>query len=615
MRRIAPVVVAFVVLAALVAVKEAGSTSGAVDRGDIVRLTPKNFTIAEIASIEVTAPGGAAPASTIEKTGDTWFVTKPFKAPASVGAVEQLAKALSEADGELRSDDAAQFGEFHVTADRATTVRVVGTDGKALAHLAIGRTSGSQGAFIRLLGDGASPGALSTTKDLRGLLGLPRTSAGDAPPATPEPSHFHDKTFPSIDLTTAKRLDVIAPGRTASFQRGARGWESVKDQNGNATVPAGALNAEGIQQILRTAGPEFRPAGLADPTDLAKLGLAEPKWTLAFTLEDGTVHRIFGSIGMDGGDGKCYVRLDAKQGPEIVYECQTWEFERLFPKGSGLVTFDSVPCPEKSLYRVVLTPKDGPRIEVVRDGTKPADDWRVVSPAWGLAAKQQSLRNLTALVKNIRPIDWVDAADMGEVQATLRFGAKDGPDESLTTVEIGGKGPAGKDRLARLPGSVGNGSGVRVLADSTVDRLVVDPLSLFETKVLHGWFEADITTVRAERREGDAWVPAWSLAKDGDAWKLTRNGVTENGAAKDAKPAAVEAFIGKALAAEVKRLMPSDGAGAAAPAIRLTFERLEGAPAVFAVSEPKDGKCSALVGPSSFEIDAFAVSADGAAFE
>ncbi len=611
MRRIAPVVVAFVVLAALVAVKEAGSTSGAVDRGDIVRLTPKNFTIADIASIEVTAPGGAAPAYTIEKTGDTWFVTKPFKAPASVGAVTDLAKALSEADGELRSDDAAQFAEFHVTADRATTVRVVGTDGKVLAHVAVGRTSGTKGAFVRLLGEGGAAGALSTTKDLRGLLGLPRTSAGDAPPATPEASHFHDKTFPSIDLTTAKRLDVIAPGRTASFQRGERGWESVKDQNGNATLPAGALNAEGIQQILRTAGPEFRPAGLADPSDLAKLGLAEPKWTLAFTLDDGTVHRIFGSMGAEGGtdgDGKCYVRLDAKQGPDVVWECQAWEFERLFPKGSGLVSFESVPCPEKSLFRVILQPKDGPRIEVVRDGTKPADDWRVVSPAWGLAAKQQSLRNLTALVKNIRPIDWVDAADMGEVQATLRFGAKDGPDVSLTTVEIGGKGPTGKDRLARLPGA----AGVRVLADSTVDRLVVDPLTLFETKILHGWFEADITALRAERREGDAWVPAWALAKDGDAWKLTRGGSTENGAAKDAKPAAVEAFIAKALAAEVKRLAGGD---AAAPSMRLTFERLEGSPVVFAVSEPKDGKTVARVGHAAFEIDALAVSADGAAFE
>jgi hypothetical protein len=288
------------------------------------------------------------------------------------------------------------------------------------------------------------------------------------------------------------------------------------------------------------------------------------------------------------------LRLDSKQDPDIVYELTQWEFQRLFPAGSGLFKMESVPVKDEQLQRVVVEQtgeKRGepavPRIEVVRDGTKPSDDWRVVAPAWPLTARQQAIRGMTSLTKNVQPIDWVDAAELGPVEAVIRIGPKDAADDAMTTIEIGGKAPQGKDRLARLPGQ----QGVRVIADSTVERLVVTPLSLFEPKLLHGWKADDVKSVKVEKlADGSSYV----LERDGTTWKMVRGEEK-----KDADSQKVRDWLEKPFAAEVKEAL----AAPITPVTRITFERESGTPLVVSFAAPADGKTDIEIAGVAFRIE------------
>ena len=248
-----------------------------------------------------------------------------------------------------------------------------------------------------------------------------------------------------------QRIEVTAPGRHAVFEKSGAGWKAVE---GGPGLP---VNQQGIEQILQNFGPTFQASDLADPADAAKLGLAEPKWSVAVTLEDGSVKRVVGAG--DAATDTWYARLDAQQDPDIVYQATAWAWQRLFPSGAGLFTFESVDVPDDQLTRVVVERQGAPRIEMTRAGTKPADDWKLTSPDWPLPSRQSSLRSLASLLRNIRPIDWIDGTELGAEEIVVRAGPRDTADGELTTVRIGGKGPTGKDRLAVLPKFPGKDGG------------------------------------------------------------------------------------------------------------------------------------------------------------
>jgi hypothetical protein len=591
MRRLLPVAVLFVVLLALVLFRGSGSSDlgTAKDAGELIPLAATPFETKDVARLEVFAPGSATPVCAVVREGERWLVQTPFRAPAHVKNVERLAKILAEAEAELRTDDAAALPTFDLTPERATSVRALAADGRVLAHLAVGATSYRQGAFVRPLGDAAGTRAWVTTSDLRGALGLGRSQVGGDAPEVPKPDSFFDSTFPQVDLARASKVEVTAPGRRCVFERRAGSWRAAEGG------PSNQVNAEGLSQVLRNFGSEFRAKTLADPSDLAKLGLAEPKHVVAVTLDDGTVRRVFGAE--DREKDVWYVRLEAKQDPDVVYEATEWEAQRLFPSGSGLFEFQSVPVKDEELGRIVVA-KGDQRFELVRESAK--DDWKIVAPSWPLTPRQTSLKSLGSLLKNVRAVDFLDATALESEEATISYGGKDAPDDALTAIRVGGKAPSGKDRLALLPHTPGR---VWVLADSTVDRLVVPPLSLYEPRALHGWNFGDVKAARVARRDGEAWNDAFAVESgEGGAFTLVRG--------EERKPAdadAVRKWLDAVLDAEVREAVGGDGAGAAdggEPTVRIVLVREKGDPATLLLSDEKDGKRTARIGDFAFTTDA-----------
>lgn len=589
MKRLIPVAVLFAVLAALVAAREVRRGSldaGGVPAGEFVPLAATKFEAKNAEKIEVTAPGGSEPAFVLERDGGSWVMTKPFRAPAHQNHANELCDALATGDAEPRADDAGTLRDTDLTPERASAVRVTDAAGKVLAHVAIGRSTDPRGAFLRFLGDPADQRCFATTARLREALGLGRTWSQDAAPETPGAAHFRDRDFPLVKTDTAKRVEIAIPGRRVVFEKSGDAW--IVAEGG----PGFGIAKNAVENVLRKLGPDFKAKDLADPSDLGKLGLADPRWILAVTLEDGTVQRVFG--GADVAAGRYHLRLDQTAGdaePAAIYEANAWDFQAVFPAGSSLFTFPACEIENESLLQVAVEKaaqagRPATRIRIARTGTQPADEWKVAEPDLPLAPKNASLQSLASAVRSVRATDWVDAADLGAAELTVRLGRESDLADDEKAIVIGGKTPWGKDRLCVLPNTPGK---VLVIADSTADRIDVAPTSLFEPKVLHAWSEPDVKAVRVAGASG-----AWSVERGDKGWTLVRGEERT-----DASATAVRAWIAALLALETRE---AEAAPAESDAT-IEVEKADGTKRVLALGPAKDGKRGVTVGSLSFSTD------------
>lgn len=579
MSRLTPLAVAFVALGALVVWREStrGGVRNLAEEADLRAFAARTFTSDDVSKIEVTAPGGDAPEFSLVREDKGWRALGAFKAPASGGAVTKLLDALAKAEGEFRSDDKAALEQFGLSKAKAVGVRVLDKDGKELVHLAVGATANQRGAFVRDLADGADDSkAYSIASDVRGLLGLPRTSVGAREPDRPAAAHFHDKEFPQLAVEKPTRVELSAPGRVVAFEKAAT---DAKEKPGEWKVAAGGPDApfkkEVVDIVLKKLGGSFHPTGLVDPAKKKELGLDEPKYRLSVTTESGPPRVVVAST--DAACEHFYVRLDAAQDPEVVYEANEYEFHQLFPTGSSMFELPKVEVgkDKDAPTRIVVERKGRETIEIQRGGTKPTDDWLLMRPAWPLATKQSALRGVSTQPGAVNVVDYVDDAQAPEPEVVVRYGASGVPDDQLKTISIGGKAPAGKDRLATLSAKPGR---VFVVAENILERLAPEPLSLFETKILHDWKRDDVTAVRIA---GGA-----EIVRAGDEWKT--------GAEKAvAEISVAAAWLDALFTLEVKGVVP---AGEGETFTSLVIERREGAPLALQIGPAADGKRVVKIG-------------------
>jgi hypothetical protein len=579
MNRLTPLAVAFVVLGALVAWRETtrGSMRNLSEEANLKSLSVRAFTADDVGTVEITAPGGDKPAYSLVREDRSWRVLGAFKAPASGGVVAKLLDALAKAEGEFRSDDKAALEQFGLTHAKSVGVRVLDKDGKELLHLAVGATANQRGAFVRDVAEGRDDSkAYSVGADVRGLLGLSRTSVGDHEPDKPDAAHFYDKDFPQLAVEKPTRVEFTAPGRVVAFEKAGKDEKEKKPVEWKLATggPDAPVKKEAIDIAIAKLGGSFHPTGLVDPAKKKELGLDAPKYRVSVATESGAPRVVVAS-----SDAACehfYVRIDAAQDPEVVYEANEYEFHQLFPTGAALFDLPKVDTTKDAPTRIVVERKGRETIEMTRKGTKPADDWTLVRPAWPLAAKQTSLRTLSTQPGAVHAVDYVDDATAPESEVTARFGAAGAPDDRLKTIVVGGKAPAGKDRLATLPGS----ARVFVVSDN-VDRLAPEPLSLFETRIFHDWKKDDVTAVRVAGGAG--------VVKNEDAW-----GLDVGGEKRVADKTAVLAWLDKLLALDVVGVPPA--AGKDETFTTVTVERKEGAPVAVDIGPVVDGKRTVKIG-------------------
>ena len=587
MKELAPLSVAFVVLGALVAVREFShrSSRGIVEEAALVPLQAREFKPEDVTKIEIAAPGASAPSVTLTRKDKSWRAVSTFTAPASGATVGKLVELLAKAEGEFRTDDEAVLEQFDLTPARAVDVTLLDKDGKALVHVAVGRSSGQRGAFVRnLLPSGDASKAYALVDDLRGALGLRPTSSGSQEPEKPEANHFHDKEFPQLATAKAKHVEFVAPGRTVSFDKLKKNDKDEGAWKVASGGPGSTEKSEGVDAALSKLGGQLHPTTLVDPAKRKELGLETPAYRIAVTSEDGSTHAAVGAA--DSANEHFYVRLDVAQDPDVVYDVSEYEFRQMFPLGSTLFDLPKLDVPKEGPTRIVVERSGGEKVDMSRKGTRPQNDWALASPAWPLAAKQTALRGISSALTTLRVTDYVDApAPETPAEITVRYGAASAADADLKTLAVYGAAPAGKDRLA----SFGSGAHLYVIQENALSRLAPESLALFEPKVLHDWRRDDITAVRIGPDK------ALAIVKDGEEWAIEKGGEKTK-----ASKAAVEAWLDRVLKVSVTGVLTGRADFESTP---LTVERKEGDPVTFGVSVTGDGKRVVVLGATILTVD------------
>jgi len=586
-KELVPLSVAFVVLGALVAVREMshGASRGIVEEAALVPLQAREFKPDEVTKIEIAAPGAATPAVTLERKDKSWRAISAFTAPASGAVVGKLVEMLAKAEGEFRTDDESVLEQFDLTPARAVDVQLLDKDGKALVHVAVGKSSGQRGAFVRnLLPGGDASKAYALVDDLRGALGLRPTSTGSQEPEKPEANHFHEKEFPQLSTAKAKHAEFVAPGRTVAFDKVKKNEKDDGAWKVASGGPGAPEKGEGIEAALAKLGGQLHPTTLVDPAKRKELGLETPAYRIAVTSEDGATRAAVGAP--DAANEHFYVRLDVQQDPDVVYDVSEYEFRQMFPQGSTLFDLPKLDVPKEGPTRIVIERPGRDTVDLSRKGTRPANDWTLASPAWPLAAKQTALRGISSALTTLRVTDYVDAPPPETpAEIVVRYGAASSPPADLKALSVYGTAPAGKDRLA----SLGGGTKQFVIQEGAIARLAPDALALFEPKVLHDWRRDDVTAVRIGPDK------ALALVKDGDDWTIEKGGEKSK-----ASRAAVEAWLDRVLKVSVTGVLSGRTDFESTP---VTVERKDGDPVTFGVSVTGDGKRVVVLGATILTVD------------
>lgn len=558
MRKLLPLAVVFGCLALLTVwreVRRAGSGAG--EAPVYVRVAGSAFTLDDVTSVRVIAPGGSSPAFTVTRRGGEWLVDRPFRAPAAAAAVDRIVQALAQSEAEVRSEDPEALARFDLSPDRATQVLVDGADARILAHVAVGRPAGSGGTFVRLPSDSKGRDrTLLLGADLRAVLGLPAVAAEGEEPARPDVTQFHDPTLPIVDLSRADLAEVVAPGRRVVFRRGPAAWEVAEGG------PGAAIRSDGVDAMLRAFAGGAQPRGLVDPARRAEVGLDTPGFRLTVTMPDGTRRGVFGAVTEAGGVAAFHLRLDLDRDPDVVHECDAQVFRAIFPEGRALFDLPPIDVDDSRLGRLVIE-RGGQRIAMHRPGNVPQAGWVLTEPALPLAPDPNRVEAPSAVLRAVRPVDWVDGMDAGETSILVRWGREEQSEDQLTTLRIGAAAPVGRGRLAVLPDRPAR---VLVLPDTLIERLAPKPFSLFGRKVVH---DVDGRAVSGLRLQ-------WA---EGGETRIVRNATTlrwERGDGSPADTRLVEAAIAWLASVEVE----APAASTPVATCEVTIERPRGGPTV-----------------------------------
>lgn len=408
-RRLVVPAVLLLVLAVLTVWRETSRPGAAFQSaGETVRLYAESFELDDLTRLEVQPPGDAAPFTLSRDARGLWQVDRPFAAPAAPGRVRALAEHVLAAAAEARSDDTTALADFLLGDGQSVRVRLFASGDAPVANLAVGASSGPQGAFVRRL-DGAESRILSTSRDLRGALGLP-VARGGAEPVAPDPTTFHDLAFPGRPLPDARRLHLRVPGRELTVERPGRVWELAP-----GAAPA-ALRTEGVRRVVHQLEGALELQQLVDPVRTRELGFETTGYVTELLRADGSRLRLEGVHRFDEetGDHEYYARLPALRDPAVVWRLSPAAFRSAFPDGDQLVSLATLrpPILRGDVLGLAVTHGD-PERSWTAERAAPRTPWRVLDPESPLATDTAAVDRAVGHLADLTPIDWLTAEPIG----------------------------------------------------------------------------------------------------------------------------------------------------------------------------------------------------------
>ncbi len=544
--KLVPFLVILLVLAGLAYLRKTSEDRpvSIVTQVNLQTLVPEGLIAANIAKVELYSGTKPDQKVVLEKKDDTWRVASQFNAPADAKTTEDLVQKILGMKGEFRgtAESDEKLANYDLKDDQAFFVVAYKTgEDKPVVDLRVGKAPDYKSVFVRRADDKK---VYVESVNLKREAGVTEPPSGENAPKSaptedttvPKSTKWIKKDLLQIEKDKITKLALTTPDKALSFERVEKPKpEKPATTEGESTegekpaepakpeyewkLASGGFGPAFSQPSLQTLLGAFAAVNVTDVLDPAKkaeYGLEAPLFKAVISVDGQKDTVLLG--GRPKLDGDPYVMIEgAADG--LVYKMDKYKFDQVFPKGTPLFTLPGLTLKKEDMTKVEVA---GPQGRIV---LAPADGgWKVTEPALDLDVQKTAVDNLVGALASLKPADYADGTvDVGALATTITVTMKDGASHS---VKIGGEAKGVDGSYVRIDGNPAN----LVLAKAEITKLTVAPRDLFVMAVLGKSLE---NVNRIEGRNADL---KFALLKEGDTWKLERDGnVTKaaSGAADD----------------------------------------------------------------------------------
>lgn len=527
----------------------------------------------DVARVELFS--GAAPDDKVvlEKTDGVWRIASHHNAPVNQETLDKYIGSILALKGEFRAsaDTDEKLADFELKEDQAFHVRAfrAGQEQPAVDVL-VGKAPDFRTVFVRKAGDSR---VHVEGVNLKREAGIFDAEEG----AVPKAGKWLKTELLSVPKEKVTRLALTYPDKELTFARHEKPKpeEPEADEEGAETPPAppaapeyewklekggfgGAFSETELQSLLgRFAA--LTVTDVVDPEKKAEWGFDPPQYKAVLSVDGQEDVVLLGGRPTPGGN--TYVSLESGE-DHLIYEMSKFTFEQLFAKGSPLFTLPGVGLTKTDATRVEVARPEGRVVVQPEEGT-----WKVLEPALDMEQQQFAVDNIVNTAVGLKPVDYADAsADTGAFDTTITIDTAAGPRRVL----LGGDAKSVDGVYAKID----DNPAVLVVSRTDAAKLLVSARDLFAMSVLSNKLEG------VERVE----TPAFTVFKDGGAWKLERDGATV-----DASEDAVEDFLSEARAFQVANVLAGAPAVVDAPDFSFMCLDADGQAVSVAVGPAADG--------------------------
>ena len=543
-KKLIPFLVILLVLAGLAVMRKNAENKpvSIVKQVNLQTLVPEGLIAANIVRVEMFSGTKPDQKVVLEKKDDTWRVASLFGAPANADETAKLVDKILGMQGEYRgsAENDEKLASYELKDDQAFFVCAYKAgDDKPVVNLRVGKAPDYKSVFVRRADDKK---VYVESTNLKREAGLTEPPQGPNAPkqekaedsAVPKSSKWIKTDLLKIEKDKVTKLALTMPDKAMTFERHEKPKPekpaATEGENGEgekkADKPAEPVKPEyewklasggfapvfsqpSLQTLLGSFG-TVTVADVVDPAKKAEYGLEPAQFKVAVSVDGQSDVVLLG--GRPKLDGDSYVMVEgAADG--LIYKMDKYKFDQLFPKGTPLFTLPGLTLKKEDMARMEVAGPQGRIVLASGEG-----GWKVAEPALDLEVQQTIIDNLVGALAALKPADYADAsAETGAFATTATVTMKDG---STHSVQIGGEAKAVDGSYARLDGNPAN----LVLAKAEVGKLTVAPRDLFAMAVLGKALE---NVIRIEGRDADL---KFALVKEGEAWKLERDGNTTKAA-------------------------------------------------------------------------------------
>nr|HPO15818.1 DUF4340 domain-containing protein [Candidatus Hydrogenedentota bacterium] len=541
-------------------------------------LVPADAAVKDLVKLQVYTGAKPDEKVIVERDGEAWKITSQFNAPAKKDVVEKYLGDMLKLKGEFRTtasgDD--KLDAYDLQDSKAFRIQAFKADATdPTVDVLLGKSPKSGQVFVRKAGGDR---IYIESTNLRQDAGL----YGDETDKAPTADKWLDKDIVKLDKEKIIKLALTMPDKELVFEKHEKPAppknEGESEGEGEA---APAPETKEYEWALASGGPggKHKESGLTsllqkftaltantivDPAKKADWGLETPAFKAVVSMEGGSDTVLEGGRPDPAGNG--YVRV-ASSGKDIVYELSKYTFEQLFPKGSDLFDLPKLALNKDTISKIEINQPEG-NVVVEKDGS----DWKVSAPSAPLNVQKTALSTLATTLASWKPSDYAPAgANVGEFNRSVVITSPEG----TRTISLAGNSKTIEGNYAKLDGT----DMILTMSGADVKKVFLKPRDVFELKLFADLEEEKVANMNL--RDGDV---SFSVAKEGDKWNATVNGV-----AQEAEAEKCTGFLSDITEFQAKDIRLGVDPATVQPKTEITLNLTEGEPVKLAFSAEQDG--------------------------